>query len=103
MSVRRFYELTLGALDELGITVRMLKRPVEVVEAIPFDVLFGPAYKGIPLVATSAVALADHIAVVLLGVALGILAHEPGGTHLHQPGQVGPRGRDWPQAMGDPC
>jgi orotate phosphoribosyltransferase len=26
---------------------------------IPFDVLFGPAYKGIPLVATSAIALAD--------------------------------------------
>lgn len=25
-----------------------------------FDVLFGPAYKGIPLVATTAVALADH-------------------------------------------
>lgn len=37
MSVRRFYELTLGALDELGIAVQMLKRPVEVVEAIPFD------------------------------------------------------------------
>jgi orotate phosphoribosyltransferase len=27
---------------------------------IDFDVLFGPAYKGIPLVATTAVALADH-------------------------------------------
>ncbi|MBD3670429.1 MAG: orotate phosphoribosyltransferase [Gammaproteobacteria bacterium] len=27
---------------------------------IDFDVLFGPAYKGIPLAATSAVALADH-------------------------------------------
>jgi len=27
---------------------------------IQFDVLFGPAYKGIPLVATAAVALADH-------------------------------------------
>lgn len=27
--------------------------------AIPFDVLFGPAYKGIPLVATIAVALSD--------------------------------------------
>lgn len=27
---------------------------------IPFDMLFGPAYKGIPLVSTTAVALADH-------------------------------------------
>lgn len=27
---------------------------------IPFDVLFGPAYKGIPLAASTAVALADH-------------------------------------------
>lgn len=27
---------------------------------LPFDVLFGPAYKGIPLVATTAIALADH-------------------------------------------
>jgi orotate phosphoribosyltransferase len=27
---------------------------------IPFDVLFGPAYKGIPLAATAAVALAEH-------------------------------------------
>ncbi|MFQ3788736.1 orotate phosphoribosyltransferase [Halomonas sp. A29] len=27
---------------------------------LPFDVLFGPAYKGIPLAATTAVALADH-------------------------------------------
>jgi orotate phosphoribosyltransferase len=27
---------------------------------IEFDVLFGPAYKGIPLVATTSVALADH-------------------------------------------
>jgi orotate phosphoribosyltransferase len=27
---------------------------------VQFDVLFGPAYKGIPLVATTAVALADH-------------------------------------------
>jgi orotate phosphoribosyltransferase len=27
---------------------------------LEFDVLFGPAYKGIPLVATTAVALADH-------------------------------------------
>ena len=25
-----------------------------------FDVLFGPAYKGIPLVATTSIALADH-------------------------------------------
>jgi orotate phosphoribosyltransferase len=28
--------------------------------APPFDVLFGPAYKGIPLVAATAIALADH-------------------------------------------
>jgi orotate phosphoribosyltransferase len=27
---------------------------------IPFDMLFGPAYKGIPLVTTTAAALADH-------------------------------------------
>lgn len=27
---------------------------------LPFDVLFGPAYKGIPLAATTAVALAEH-------------------------------------------
>ena len=27
---------------------------------VPFDVLFGPAYKGIPLAATTAVALFDH-------------------------------------------
>ena len=26
----------------------------------PFDMLYGPAYKGIPLVATTAIALADH-------------------------------------------
>ncbi|MCV2401757.1 orotate phosphoribosyltransferase [Marinomonas sp. C2222] len=28
--------------------------------AVPFDVLFGPAYKGIPLATTTAVALYDH-------------------------------------------
>lgn len=27
---------------------------------VPYDVVFGPAYKGIPLAATTAVALADH-------------------------------------------
>jgi len=27
---------------------------------VPYDMLFGPAYKGIPLVATTAVALAEH-------------------------------------------
>ncbi|HVL01509.1 MAG TPA: orotate phosphoribosyltransferase [Dongiaceae bacterium] len=27
---------------------------------VPFDVLFGPAYKGIPIAATTAVALAEH-------------------------------------------
>ena len=31
-----------------------------IVDNIPFDVLFGPAYKGIPLAATTAVALADQ-------------------------------------------
>ncbi len=31
-----------------------------VASGIEFDVLFGPAYKGIPLAATTAVALADH-------------------------------------------
>lgn len=30
---------------------------------VTFDVLFGPAYKGIPLVSTTAVALADHHAI----------------------------------------
>ncbi|WP_374979507.1 orotate phosphoribosyltransferase [Pseudomonas solani] len=30
---------------------------------IPFDVLFGPAYKGIPLAAAAAVALAEHHAI----------------------------------------
>jgi uncharacterized protein DUF5996 len=37
MSVARFYEQTLGALAELGIEVHIFKRPVEVVDAIPFD------------------------------------------------------------------
>lgn len=27
---------------------------------VPFDIVFGPAYKGIPLAATTAIALADH-------------------------------------------
>jgi hypothetical protein len=36
MSVAEFYERTLGALDELGISVKMLARPVEVLESIPF-------------------------------------------------------------------
>jgi len=31
-----------------------------VLSGIPFDMLFGPAYKGIPLVTTTAAALADH-------------------------------------------
>ena len=37
MSVAQFYEQTLAALRDLGIRVRILKRPVEVLEAIPFD------------------------------------------------------------------
>lgn len=36
MTVARFYEQTLAALAELGIQVRILARPVEVVDAIPF-------------------------------------------------------------------
>lgn len=45
-----------GALARLG---RFYARAI--VERAPtFDVLFGPAYKGIPLAATTAVALADH-------------------------------------------
>src|SRR3990172_1348855 len=28
--------------------------------ALPYDMLFGPAYKGIPLVVTTAIALAEH-------------------------------------------
>jgi hypothetical protein len=35
-SVASFYEATMAALRELGITVTILARPVEVVEAIPF-------------------------------------------------------------------
>nr|WP_221188397.1 orotate phosphoribosyltransferase [Halomonas cerina] len=45
-----------GALAKLG---RFYARAIA--ERAPgFDVLFGPAYKGIPLAATTAVALADH-------------------------------------------
>ena len=44
------------ALAELG---RAYARAIQS-SGIEFEVLFGPAYKGIPLVATSAVALADH-------------------------------------------
>ncbi|MGM0476475.1 MAG: orotate phosphoribosyltransferase, partial [Pseudomonadota bacterium] len=33
------------------------------VRGLEFDMLYGPAYKGIPLVATTAIALADHHAV----------------------------------------
>ncbi len=44
------------ALAELG---RFYARAV-VDSGIGFDMLFGPAYKGIPLAATTAVALADH-------------------------------------------
>ncbi len=45
-----------GALARLG---RFYARAI-VDRAPVFDVLFGPAYKGIPLAATAAVALADH-------------------------------------------
>lgn len=45
-----------GALARLG---RFYARAI-VDRAPGFDVLFGPAYKGIPLAATTAVALADH-------------------------------------------
>lgn len=45
-----------GALARLG---RFYARTI-VDRAPAFDVLFGPAYKGIPLAATAAVALADH-------------------------------------------
>jgi hypothetical protein len=37
MTVARFYERTMTALAELGIEVHIFERPVEVVEAIPFD------------------------------------------------------------------
>lgn len=36
-SVASFYTATMGALDELGIAVRVFAKPSEVVEAIPFD------------------------------------------------------------------
>ncbi|MGA0027781.1 MAG: orotate phosphoribosyltransferase, partial [Steroidobacteraceae bacterium] len=44
-----------GAISTLG---RCYARAV-VESGLPFDMLFGPAYKGIPLVTTTAVALAD--------------------------------------------
>src|SRR3954462_1275240 len=34
--------------------------PPPLASGVEFDMLFGPAYKGIPLVATTAVALAEH-------------------------------------------
>lgn len=45
-----------GALARLG---RFYAQAIED-SAISYDVLFGPAYKGIPLAASTAVALADH-------------------------------------------
>ncbi len=45
-----------GSLAELG---RFYAQRIQASQ-LPFDVLFGPAYKGIPLAATTAVALADH-------------------------------------------
>ncbi|WP_111415194.1 orotate phosphoribosyltransferase [Billgrantia lactosivorans] len=45
-----------GALARLG---RFYADAIEA-SGLRFDVLFGPAYKGIPLAATTAVALADH-------------------------------------------
>jgi len=44
------------ALAELG---RAYAQAIQT-RGIQFDVLFGPAYKGIPLVATTSIALADH-------------------------------------------
>ncbi|MDZ7851539.1 MAG: orotate phosphoribosyltransferase [Halomonas sp.] len=45
-----------GALARLG---RFYARAIQA-SGLEIDVLFGPAYKGIPLAATTAVALADH-------------------------------------------
>ncbi|TDR51293.1 orotate phosphoribosyltransferase [Halomonas ventosae] len=45
-----------GALARLG---RFYARAIQA-SGLDIDVLFGPAYKGIPLAATTAVALADH-------------------------------------------
>ena len=45
-----------GALAELG---RAYASAIDA-SRLPFDVLFGPAYKGIPLVTATAIALADH-------------------------------------------
>ncbi|PMR75796.1 orotate phosphoribosyltransferase [Billgrantia endophytica] len=45
-----------GALSRLG---RFYASAIEA-SGLPVDVLFGPAYKGIPLAAATAVALADH-------------------------------------------
>lgn len=45
-----------GSLAELG---RFYAQRIQASQ-LPFDVLFGPAYKGIPLAAATAVALADH-------------------------------------------
>ena len=56
------YFFNLGALDTgraLGEIGRAYARTL-VELGLEFDMLFGPAYKGIPLVAATAVALADH-------------------------------------------
>ena len=56
------YFFNLGALDTgaaLAGTGRAYARTLEEL-GLEFDMLFGPAYKGIPLVAATAVALADH-------------------------------------------
>ena len=45
-----------GSLARLG---RYYAKAIETSE-IPFDMLFGPAYKGIPLAAATCIALADH-------------------------------------------
>ena len=45
-----------GSLGQLG---RFYARAI-IDSGIEFDMLFGPAYKGIPLAATTAIALADH-------------------------------------------
>lgn len=56
------YFFNAGLFDS-GLALARLGRfyAAAVVESgIPFDVLFGPAYKGIPLAASTAVALAEH-------------------------------------------
>ena len=44
----------------LGQLAQFYAQSHSVASGLPFDMLFGPAYKGIPLVAATAVALAGH-------------------------------------------